>query len=361
MLSIGSLFSGIGGLELGLERAGLGPVIWQAESDLYCRRVLRERWPEAERFADVRQVKAGIAVPDLVCGGFPCQDVSQAGSGAGLDGERSGLWSEYARVIAVLRPRFVVVENVAALRRRGLGRVLGTLASCGYDATWDCIPAAAVGAPHWRDRLFVVAWRVSDADRPVLRDEPERGAGRPQAADGRDSLPRDLGAPLVDPGGERLEGRPERGECGEEEQPVARARREAMADPARERRRASGEADAEDERREAGRVDRDDSGPLANADRWGRAVERVARSWARDGDTPRNVVDRRELPVWPPGPDDLSAWGGLPAEAQPAVCSLVDGFPDRPSALAAGGNAVVVPVGTVVGWVVRQLLEDGVA
>ena len=158
-MTIGSLFSGIGGLELGLERAGLGPTIWQVERDPYAQRILERHWPDARRFDDVRTVGAhNLAPVDLICGGFPCQDISVAGKGAGLDGERSGLWVEFARIVRELRPRFVVVENVPALLARGFGRVLGDLAACGYDAEWDCIPAAAVGAPHLRDRLFVVAY-----------------------------------------------------------------------------------------------------------------------------------------------------------------------------------------------------------
>jgi DNA (cytosine-5)-methyltransferase 1 len=158
-LTIGSLFSGIGGLELGLEWAGHGPTLWQVECDEFCRRVLERHWPGVERFEDVRAVGADLAPVDIICGGFPCQDISCAGKGAGIsEGTRSGLWFEFARIIRLVRPRFVVVENVAALLSRGLGVVLGDLAACGYDATWDCIPAAAVGAPHRRDRVFIVAY-----------------------------------------------------------------------------------------------------------------------------------------------------------------------------------------------------------
>jgi DNA (cytosine-5)-methyltransferase 1 len=162
-VKIGSLFSGIGGLELGLERAGVGHTVWQVEQDEYCRRILARRWPGAARYGDVCSVGAEQLAPvDVICGGFPCQDLSFAGKGAGLSGARSGLWFEFARIVRELRPRFVVVENVPALLSRGLGVVLGDLASCGYDATWDCIPAAAVGAPHLRYRLFVVAYAVRD-------------------------------------------------------------------------------------------------------------------------------------------------------------------------------------------------------
>lgn len=101
---------------------------------------------------------AAVGPVDVICGGFPCQDISFAGAGAGLDGDRSWLWREYARLVGELRPRYVSVENVAALLDRGLGRVLGDLAALGYDAEWHCIPASAVGALHARDRIWVVAY-----------------------------------------------------------------------------------------------------------------------------------------------------------------------------------------------------------
>ena len=163
------LFSGIGGFSLGLERAGMQTVAF-CEIEPYCQAVLRKHWPEVPIYGDVRTLTAhalsrdGIEV-DVICGGFPCQDISFAGAGAGIDGDRSGLWREYARLIGELRPGLVIVENVAALlagpsERRGgwFGRVLGDLASSGYDAEWDCIPAAAVGAPHLRDRVWIMAY-----------------------------------------------------------------------------------------------------------------------------------------------------------------------------------------------------------
>ena len=175
---IGSLFSGIGGLELGLERAGLGRVVWQVEQDNYCRQVLAKHWPDAVRFEDVRSAGAGGLEPvDLICGGFPCQDLSVAGSGEGLDGDRSGLWFEYARIIRELLPRFVVVENVPALTFRGLDRVLGSLAGLGYSARWGVLSAQDVGAPHLRRRLFIVAWReMADASNKHAQQHRKPGA-----------------------------------------------------------------------------------------------------------------------------------------------------------------------------------------
>lgn len=152
------LFSGIGGFSLGLERAGMQTVAF-CEIDPFARRVLAKHWPSVPIFDDVRNLHADdVPGVDVICGGFPCQDISNAGHRAGLAGERSGLWSEYARLIGEIRPRFVIVENVAALLGRGLSDVLGDLAALGYDAEWHCIPAASVGAPHIRDRVWILAY-----------------------------------------------------------------------------------------------------------------------------------------------------------------------------------------------------------
>lgn len=155
-LTFGSLFAGIGGIDLGFERAGM-VCKWQVEINPYAQRVLAKHWPEVRRHDDVRTwPQPDTERVDVIAGGFPCQDISYAGKGAGLAGERSGLFYEVARIVREMEPRVVVLENVAALLTRGLGDVLGTLASLGYDAEWECIPAAAFGAPHGRDRVFVL-------------------------------------------------------------------------------------------------------------------------------------------------------------------------------------------------------------
>ena len=151
------LFSGIGGFSLGLERAGMRTVAF-CEIDPFCQRVLHKHWPNIPCYEDVTKLRMPAGFADVVCGGFPCQDISVAGKGAGLSGERSGLWREFARVIGEVRPSYVIVENVSGLLARGLGELLGDLATLGFDAEWHCIPAAALGAPHQRDRVWIIAY-----------------------------------------------------------------------------------------------------------------------------------------------------------------------------------------------------------
>jgi len=170
-LRILDLFSGIGGFSLGLERTGGFETVAFCEIEPFPRKVLAKHWPEVPQYEDVTKLtgdilrRDGIAV-DVITGGFPCQDISCAGKQAGIgDGTRSGLWSEIVRLIGELSPRYVIVENVANLlsgpsEQRGgwFGRILGDLAECGYDAEWENIPAAAMGAPHRRERVWIVAY-----------------------------------------------------------------------------------------------------------------------------------------------------------------------------------------------------------
>ena len=177
------LFSGIGGFSLGLERAGMKTVAF-CEIEEFPRRVLAKHWPHVPIHHDVRELRAEhVGAVEVICGGFPCQDISVAGKGAGLAGERSGLWVEYARLVGEIRPRYVIVENVAALLGRGVGTVLGDLAALGYDSEWHCISAASVGAPHLRERVWIVAYPSRDDDARGLEQrasgkEAGRGEGR---------------------------------------------------------------------------------------------------------------------------------------------------------------------------------------
>lgn len=174
-LKILDLFSGIGGFSLGLERTGGFETVAFCEIEEFPRRVLAKHWPKVPQYHDVRKLtkdildRDGIAV-DVITGGFPCQDISVAGKQAGIDeGTRSGLWSECIRLVSELRPQYAIFENVANLlsgpsNKPGawFSRILADLAECGYDAEWENIPAAAVGAPHRRERVWLIAYPNQD-------------------------------------------------------------------------------------------------------------------------------------------------------------------------------------------------------
>jgi DNA (cytosine-5)-methyltransferase 1 len=202
------LFAGIGGFSLAARMVGGYETVGFCEADPFCRSVLARHWPGVPCHDDVRtldgaSLRAAGALPiDVVTAGFPCQDVSAAGNGRGLDGARSGLVVEAMRIVAELRPRWVLIENCAVLRVRGLERVLRGLASIGYDGTWHLVPASAVGAPHRRDRCWIVAARTDAYSRGrAWFGEPEHGdvAGTSRAE------PDGLGAGRRRPGPARVD------------------------------------------------------------------------------------------------------------------------------------------------------------
>lgn len=200
------LFSGIGGFSLGLERAGMKTVAF-CEIEEFPRKVLRKHWPDVPIYTDVTKLcrriydcepeneDGEVICPrcntefgecdcigtdqfldevggiDVICGGFPCQDISVAGHQLGIEeGQRSGLWFEFARIVGELQPRYVIVENVSNLLGRGLGRVLGDLAALGYDAEWCSLQAAAVGLPHFRDRVWILAYPTASRQEALLAE-----------------------------------------------------------------------------------------------------------------------------------------------------------------------------------------------
>lgn len=162
--TLGSLCSGFGGLEMGTELAGIKfDMTWYAEHDTddypTASAVMAHHHPGLPNLGDITAIDWSRVEPvEILTAGYPCQDLSNAGKRAGIEGDRSGIWRNVADAVRVLRPRLVILENVAAHIGRGFGRVLGDLAACGYDARWVCVRASAVGAPHQRDRVFIVAY-----------------------------------------------------------------------------------------------------------------------------------------------------------------------------------------------------------
>ena len=153
-------FSGIGGFSYAAEKLlGGYKTVAFVECEPYCKKVLKKHWPKVPIYDDIRTYKPEPYSADVICGGFPCQDISQAGRQAGITKEtRSGLFFELMRIVRLVRPKFVILENVSAILNNGLGIVLGELAEAGFDCEWACIPASAVGACHQRARWWLVAY-----------------------------------------------------------------------------------------------------------------------------------------------------------------------------------------------------------
>jgi DNA (cytosine-5)-methyltransferase 1 len=347
-MTFGSLFAGIGGFDLGFERAGLR-CKWQVEIDPFCRRVLAKHWPAVHRHDDVRTFPDGDPEAfkvDVICGGFPCQDISLAGRRAGLKGERSGLWSEFARIIRVLRPQFVVVENVPGLlapekeeEQAAIGCVVGELAECGYDAEWACLPASAFGSTQQRFRVFIVAYSQGQRDgfRVLPKGWGQEGEGAGHPVGGAHRL--DTDAAVVGSQEEWFGRRPEEeitAACGGDSYPRIDpdtdgvewgAWRQGGADPFCEVREATGQADANVERCVGGQ------GATEGGDEGG---ER------RSPGEP----DRRDSPFVGSG------WWG----AEPEVVRMVHGLPRGlvRDAIRGLGNSVVPQVAE---WIGRRLME----
>lgn len=307
------LFAGGGGLALGLERAGVRTVCFVERDAFAAATLVRQMeegglapcpvWTDVSTF-DGRPWRG---VVDLVAGGFPCQDISNAGKREGIDGERSGLWSQFARIVGEVRPRFVFVENVAALAARGLDRVLGDLAALGFDAEWCCLGADDAGAPHGRERLFILADSAGSriGRRPALAggDSGETGAERRRVR-----VPPGFSFDMADPLRDGLEGL-----------------------------NATGAA--------SGTTLGSGGAPLAHAHAHvhGREVERIG-GLRDDGHAePGRHPHRRRCP-WPPAPDDADGWRAyldLWPGTEPAVRRGADGMARRVDRLRVLGNGVV--------------------
>jgi DNA (cytosine-5)-methyltransferase 1 len=311
---IGSLFAGIGGFDLAAEWVGW-ETAWFSEIDPYASAVLKKHWPNVPNLGDITQIRNAPKV-DLLCGGFPCQDISNAGKQAGIGGERSGLWKEYVRLIEEIRPRWVVAENVAVLRSRGLNTVLSDLASIGYDVEWHCIPASAVGAPHQRDRIWIIAYPNTHQPGPQGRLCPELSERAGERIAGTlDSSMANAGSGRCGGQGSREDQQPGGAEAVGTGQAMAHAPRQLL-----------------------------DGARLARASRW---VE-----FADGGEDVPNADNQVEPDV---SIDDV-AWRSLPKSAgrlgwwqsEPNVGRVANGVPSRVDRLRCCGNAIVPQVAEII-------------
>ncbi len=295
----GSLFSGIGGLDLAMEACGHAP-LWQVEMDAFCNGILDTHGPDLQRYMDIREINwAVVDRPDLLCGGFPCQPFSVAGQNRGVDDDRN-MWPETYRAVRELGPRYVFLENVPGLLAHGyFGRILGDLAEGGYDAVWDTFTAAEVGAPHRRERLFILAYAGHES-----QQLQQRRAGPELAGEG---------VRVADAAGSR-----QRTGLGDDD---------------------AGQPDAAGNREEREELAHPNSGGRESP-RW---AEESSPVW-HDGNANDGPKTLESGSVFPPGPDDRDAWTRVLAEVpalEPAVCRVATGVPDRTHRLRALGNAVV--------------------
>jgi DNA (cytosine-5)-methyltransferase 1 len=288
-------FSGIGGFSLAACWLGGIETVQFVEREPYCQRILNKHWPEVPIHDDICTFQPQAGSADIVCGGFPCQDISHAGAGAGIrEGTRSGLFYELMRVVRLVGPRFVVLENVAAITHRGLDIVLGELAEAGFDAEWACIKASDVGACHQRDRWWCVAYPQGERWGAGPRQgQAQGGREGPGAGDGAQGLTAHAQGQQSHDGGSANPAEP----AG------------AAAEP--------GDGDGAD---------------------------------AADADICSGVVRRKQLgsggSPWPAAPARLSPdWTRY--ASQPVIRRGDDGFPGRVDRLKALGNAVVPQVAMV--------------
>jgi DNA (cytosine-5)-methyltransferase 1 len=305
-VKVGSLFSGCGGTALGYEWAGYEHK-WFVEKEEYAKTILRKRFPKATVYGDITEVDfTTVPKVDVLEGGFPCQDISNAGKRAGIEGSRSSLWKHFLRAISEIRPKYVSIENVAALRGRGLDVVLCDLASLGYDAEWHCISASAVGAPHRRDRIFIIAYPSSGRRDGEQRKESVCEERRVEE--------------LGDTNSSGLQGHLQLGQRGRDE------RRHPLTDTS---------------------IPRGEDVPDTESVRFGRRDMRT--------DTRHEPEDKQERDK---GRDEVikPVWG---IEAESGICRVSDGVPNRVDRIRCLGNAVVPQCAEVFAEAIKEeLIKD---
>ncbi len=325
-MNVGSLFAGIGGFDLGLERAGM-TIEWQVENDPFCNRVLSKHWPRVPRFGDIRECGAqNLATVDLICGGFPCQPYSIAGKRQGQADDRD-LWPEMFRVISELRPAWVLCENVTEIDGVALDDCLSDLEAAGYETAPPLeIPACAVNAPHIRQRVWVVAYDAGNIRRTSRHDrsEPSNGSGADVANPGCGDARERSNSNEVHSGGNGTE---------------------KTADTI------SGSGDAPDPDQQHGDISGFHSGTIPQQQKAGirpDISDTISERFKR----------RREKSPWPnesASSNQESNWW----DSEPDVGRVAHGVPARVDRLKSLGNAVVPQLVEIIGRAIMQTEAEG--
>jgi DNA (cytosine-5)-methyltransferase 1 len=309
MLRLLDTFSGIGGFSYAAEQlVGGFETIGFVEREPFCQQILRKHWPEVPIYDDITTFSPEPGSADVVCGGFPCQDISTAGKQAGIkEGTRSGLFYELMRVVRLVRPQYVILENVAAILANGLDTVLGELAEAGFDAEWACIPASAVGACHQRDRWWLVAYPANVLSDDGATKYDGQSAGRPQP-----QLGNGYGADAANPESSR-------------------------------RRARQGQGTRQAGYQSAGISNHSSGSDAANPNHQ-RQQEQLTAA----------IADQQGRPRWHDAPRRLNPdWRGYVSE--PVLCRGDDGLSGRVDRLKALGNAVVPQVAAIPLMRVKEL------
>ena len=360
-LTVGSLFSGIGGIDLGLERCGM-TVKWQSEIEPYSCQVLAKHWPNVPNLGNIREINwTEVERVDVIAGGYPCQPFSTAGKRNGTDDPRH-LWPEMLRAISVLRPRVAFLENVRGHYSLGFDRVLGDLADIGYDCEWEIVSAQSVGAPHRRERLICLAYPDG---RRLKECQPEReqiprlsGSGSDVADtdDSRGGASRfdDDGHRKADVAGWHDQSQFELGRCGEDvadtDSDNTTYGRQCESLQGKDRGRGDdGSGSGSDTWQVGMGSTRQDTCDVADTD----SRQTGGRLGSQSADTGQVRQQRDHF-----GGEEGYA-GGQWWEVEPDVGRVAHGIPARVDRLRGLGNAVVPQVAEVVGRVIVEMLTPG--
>lgn len=367
-MNVGSLFSGIGGIEIGFERAGF-ITEWFIEQDKYAQEILKKRFPKAKIYDDITKVDfRTIPKVSILTGGFPCQDISNAGKRVGIEGSRSSLWKHYLRAISTLRPKYAFIENVSALLGRGLDVVLCDLAEIGYDAEWHCVPASSVGALHQRDRIFIIAYPNSnrEPDEPIndTTRQRELGSSNVSNASSIGQFCTHLGERRQDKDNKKWDSKKDQQEWGRWECESCKAGNDVSNtneqglernDDKRLQDGLSKQSHKSSKNVENSKCNRSNKGNWEEIFRREKTTKHPDQSLS----TSSNVSNTNKKSMWELGIlQGKSTTHGLWA-VEPSVGRVADGIPNRVDRIKCLGNAVVPQVSEVFAEAIKKDAENG--